>query len=189
MKILQQLNGLSAILLVCLFCSFSISTAISNRIELTNSSEIWGDHYHKYQISNCEEERAAKAALQQLSKEIIEEIRATESSLSTPIEASQQATKGEFSVINTQFTAMSATCPTIRVQELQGVPNFSETDQLVICGAADTLAYLIYIEEPGNISGTQLTLDFKPGMQYAGFQLTHYDGTAISVVDLSLIHI
>jgi len=84
-----------------------------------------------------------------------------------------------FSVTNT-----SAQCPEIQVVELLGIPGFSETDEIVICGKPDTLAYLIYIEEPGEISGTQMTVDFLPGMIYAGFELTHYDSnTFISVVN------
>ena len=55
-----------------------------------------------------------------------------------------------------------------------GIPGFSETNELVICGAPDTLAFLIFIEEPGNISGTQMTAKLLPGMQYAGFELTEY---------------
>jgi len=74
-------------------------------------------------------------------------------------------------------------CPEIEVIELLGIPGFAQTDELMICGASDTLAFLIYIEEPGNISGTQLTVDFKPGMQYAGFELTEYAGTEITIVD------
>ena len=77
-----------------------------------------------------------------------------------------------------------AQCPEIQVVELLGVPGFAETDELIICGKPDSLAYLIYIEEPGEISGTQMTVDFLPGMIYAGFELTHYDSTtSISVVD------
>jgi len=79
-----------------------------------------------------------------------------------------------------------AQCPEIQVVELLGVPGFAETDELIVCGKPDTLAYLIYIEEPGEISGTQMTVDFLPGMIYAGFELTHYDSnTFISVVNPS----
>ena len=74
-------------------------------------------------------------------------------------------------------------CPEIEVIELNNIPGFAQTDELMVCGAADTLAFLIYIEEPGNISGTQMSIDFKPGMQYAGFELTEYAGTSMSVVD------
>jgi len=74
-------------------------------------------------------------------------------------------------------------CPEIEVIELIGIPGFSQTDELMICGASDTLAFLIYIEEPGTISGTQMSVDFKPGMQYAGYELTEYAGTDITVVD------
>jgi len=78
----------------------------------------------------------------------------------------------------------NAQCPDIQVIELLDVPGFAQTDELVVCGKADTLAFLIYIEEAGNISGTQMTLDFKSGMQYSGFELTHYDSTtSISVIN------
>ncbi len=74
-------------------------------------------------------------------------------------------------------------CPEMQVIELLGVPGFAETDELVICGAPDTLAFLIFIEEPGTISGTQMSATFLPGMQYAGFELTHYGSGTISNLD------
>ena len=100
------------------------------------------------------------------------------------IKAAIRNLKGEEAIadISVASTEPSA-CPNMEVLELLGTPGFSETDELVVCGKPDTLAFLIYIEEPGNVSGTQMTIDFKPGMQYAGFELTHYPGTTISVVD------
>jgi len=74
-------------------------------------------------------------------------------------------------------------CPEMQVIELLGIPGFAETDELVICGAPDTLAFLIFIEEPGTISGTQMSATFLPGMQYAGFELTHYGSGTISNLD------
>ena len=74
-------------------------------------------------------------------------------------------------------------CPEMQVIELLGIPGFAETDELVICGAPDTLAFLIFIEEPGTISGTQMSATFLPGMQYAGFELTHYGSGTIANLD------
>ncbi len=85
--------------------------------------------------------------------------------------------------LQAQDDCIPTSCPEIEVIELFNVPGFAQTDELMICGASDTLAFLIYIEEPGNISGTQMTVDFKPGMQYAGFELTEYAGTDITIVD------
>ena len=65
-----------------------------------------------------------------------------------------------------------AQCPTIKVEELTGVPGFSQLEDLVKCGKPDTLAYLIFIEEPGSILGNTMTVTFKNGMQYEGFQGT-----------------
>ena len=80
-------------------------------------------------------------------------------------------------------------CPNIQVIELLDVPGFAQTDELVVCGRPDTLSLLLFIEEAGQISGTQMTLDFEPGMQYAGFELTHYDATtSISVVNPCLLY-
>ncbi len=88
------------------------------------------------------------------------------------------------SSINAQAPdCVANSCPEIEVIELNNIPGFAQTDELMICGASDTLAFLIYIEETGNISGTQMSVSFKPGMQYAGFELTEYAGTSISVVD------
>ena len=92
--------------------------------------------------------------------------------------------KGDLNIASLSLAADEPSdCPDMEVLELLGVPGFAETNELVMCGKADTLAFLIYIEEPGNVAGTQMTVDFKPGMQYAGFELTHYAGTSISVVD------
>ena len=71
-------------------------------------------------------------------------------------------------------------CPEMQVVELLGIPGFAATDELVICGAPDTLAFLIFIEEPGTILGTQMSITFLPGMQYAGFESTHYGSGTIA---------
>ncbi len=76
-----------------------------------------------------------------------------------------------------------ALCPDIKTVELIDVAGFANTDELVMCGRPDTLAYVIFIEEPGDILGAQMTLTFSQGMQYAGFELTHYSGTTISNLD------
>jgi len=70
-------------------------------------------------------------------------------------------------VLGISTAKAQAQCPDIQVIELLDVPGFAQTDDLVVCGVPDTLAFLIYIEEAGEISGTQMTLDFKPGMQYS----------------------
>jgi len=76
-----------------------------------------------------------------------------------------------------------AECPSIEVIELNDVPGFAQTDNLTMCGTPDTIAYLIYIEEPGTISGTQMSMSYKPGMEYADFVDVHYPtNTAISVI-------
>ena len=172
--------GLIAILFIAIIAnSFAKSTDYAKK-DLENLQQLYANAYHHYQIADCLKEPSESQKLKQLSKGIRANIIAAKEAFKTT------ALNQKHSLFNysSKTTSSSTTsCPTIRVKELQGVPNFSETDQLVICGKPDTLAYLVFIEEAGNISGTQLTLDFKQGMQYAGFQLTHYDGTAISVVD------
>ena len=81
---------------------------------------------------------------------------------------------------NTGMMPPIGPCPEMQVVELLGIPGFAATDELVMCGAPDTLAFLIFIEEPGTISGTQMSITFLPGMQYAGFESTHYGSGTIS---------
>jgi len=119
------------------------------------------DLYKALQIATCEEE-----------PQLLKQIAATKRKL----KPSKQT--------HADFNCDTPTgCPEIEVIELAGIPGFAQTDELMICGASDTLAFLIYIEEPGTIAGTQMSVDFKPGMQYAGFELTEYAGTAITIVD------
>ena len=118
-----------------------------------------------YRIATCEEEPLYKARIATIKKELSDII--------------QEKSLGQFS----QFMMPSSTCPEIQVMELSGIPGFSKTNELVICGAPDTLAFLIFIEEPGNISGTQMTAKLLPGMQYARFETTHYNTTTIANLD------
>jgi len=77
-----------------------------------------------------------------------------------------------------------ALCPEIQTIELINVAGFASTDRLVVCGEPDTLAFVVYIEEPGDILGAQMSVSFDQGMQYAGFELTHYASTtSISNLD------
>ena len=40
---------------------------------------------------------------------------------------------------------IASDCPEIEVIELNNIPGFAQTDELMICGASDTLAFLIYL--------------------------------------------
>ena len=115
-----------------------------------------------YRIASCEEESLYQKRIATIKKDL--------SNIFQENVAYQSA----------QFMMPTSTCPQIQVIELLGIPGFSETDELVICGVPDTLAYIIFIEEPGNISGTQMTANLLPGMQYAGFELTEYSTTTIA---------
>lgn len=121
--------------------------------------------FEQYNYADCKEATAIESLLKQKKKEIFESFKLKK---------------------NTTYLCDPGTpdpCPTMEVLELLGIPGFSQTDELVVCGREDTLAFLIYIEEPGEVSGTQMTVDFKPGMQFSGTASTHYPGTFMSVVD------
>ena len=122
-----------------------------------------------HSLANCKEEKQSQQNIV-VAKQALQKI----------IQSTKQ--EGSFSFM----MAENDLCPEIQVLELQGIPGFSETDELVVCGAPDSLAFLIFIDEPGNISGTQMTTTLLPGMQYAGFEATHYAGTSISNLDPSL---
>ena len=83
--------------------------------------------------------------------------------------------------------ANAQTCPDLQIVDMRGVPNFAQTDDLAVCGAADTLALLIFTDDPGEISNMKMTLHLESGMEYAGFELTHYGGsTTIANIDPSV---
>ena len=133
---------------------------INNSIQLTTQVEVLITLQERYELAtDCKTE-----------KKLQQEIRTTRTAILNQIK--EEATYKSFST----SMPLANGCPEIQVIELLGIPGFIETEELVICGAADTLAYIIFIEEPGNISGTQMTANFLPGMQYAGFELTHYGG-------------
>ncbi len=82
--------------------------------------------------------------------------------------------------------AFSQACPVLQIVDLRGVPNFAQTDDLASCGAPDTLALLIFTDDPGTINGMKMTLHLESGMEYAGFETTHYGGgTTIANTDPS----
>ncbi len=79
---------------------------------------------------------------------------------------------------------LSAQCPDVQALDLRGVPGFAQVDDLAKCGQADTLAIIVFTDDPGSISGMEMTVNMEDGMEYAGYESTHYGGgTTISNVD------
>ncbi len=90
-------------------------------------------------------------------------------------------------LIGFSYFSNAQSCADLQVVDLRGVPNFAQTDDLAVCGAADTLAILIFTDDPGDISNAKMTVHLESGMEYAGFQLTHYGGgTTIANIDPSV---
>ena len=48
---------------------------------------------------------------------------------------------------------IQAQCPNIQIVDLRGTPGFPQTDDLNVCGRADTLSLLIFTDDPGQIAG------------------------------------
>lgn len=75
------------------------------------------------------------------------------------------------------ISQLNAQCPVgvdIEMLDLRGVPGFAQTDEIVVCGTPDTLALLMYINDPGGFNGIQLEVSLMPGMEYGDFVGTHF---------------
>jgi len=72
-------------------------------------------------------------------------------------------------------------CPDIEIIDLRNVPGFAQLDDLTICGATDTLSFMIFTGDPGQVKGFELTLDLPNGIEYAGWEFTQLGNTAINI--------
>ncbi len=83
----------------------------------------------------------------------------------------------------------SAQCPAeigIEILDLRGVNGFPQTDSMIVCGVADTVAILLYTDDPGNFNSIQLDLNISQGMEYAGFFGSHFEnGPSVSALNTS----
>ncbi len=82
-------------------------------------------------------------------------------------------------------SAKAQDCDLIEVYDLRFVPGFAQTDSLVVCGAPDTLALLIFTASADPLQGLTLTAKLPEGMQYAGFEESIYANTSVSLVSAS----
>ncbi len=77
----------------------------------------------------------------------------------------------------------TGSCPDIEVIDLRNVAGFSQIDDLTVCGAADTLSFMLFTGDPGQILGFELRLDLPAGIEYAGWEFTQLGNTSISVTN------
>lgn len=75
----------------------------------------------------------------------------------------------------------TAVCPDIDIIDLRNVPGFAQLDDLNICGTADTLSFMIFTGDLGQIKGFELTLDLSDGVEYAGWEFVQLGNTSINV--------
>jgi len=70
------------------------------------------------------------------------------------------------------FTELQAQqCPvTIQMLDISGATGFPETNELVICGAMDTLAVLIANNAGEVLTNVELVVNLPTGTQYAGYE-------------------
>ncbi len=76
---------------------------------------------------------------------------------------------------------MTGSCPDVEVIDLRNVAGFPQIEDLTVCGAADTLAFMLFTGDPGEIKGFQLRLELPDGIEYAGWEFTQLGNTSISV--------
>jgi len=75
----------------------------------------------------------------------------------------------------------SSNCPDIDIIDLRNVAGFAQLDDLNICGDTDTLSFMIFTGDPGQIKGFELTLDLPDGIEYAGWEYTQLGNTSINI--------
>lgn len=73
----------------------------------------------------------------------------------------------------------SSVCPDIEIIDLRNVAGFAQLNDLTICGATDTLSFMVFTGDPGEVKGFELTLDLPDGIEYAGWEFVQLGNTSI----------
>jgi len=63
-------------------------------------------------------------------------------------------------------------CVDIEIVDLRGVLGYAQFDDLIVCGEADTLSFIVYSGEPDRILGFELEVNLPTGMHYVGWEFT-----------------
>ncbi len=84
---------------------------------------------------------------------------------------------------------VNAQCNNVEFYDLRGVPGFAQTDNLTVCGEADTLALLVFTDSEDPLYNAKLTVNLPTGMEYAGFELVSDPSVStIALLDASLLN-
>jgi len=79
------------------------------------------------------------------------------------------------------FLPSTDNCADIEIIDLRNIAGFPQTDDLTVCGAADTLSFIVFTGDLGTIRGFELTVDLPDGIEYAGWEFTQLGATDITV--------
>ena len=80
--------------------------------------------------------------------------------------------------------AADASDESVNVLDLRGTTCYPQLDNLVSCGAPDTLAVLVFTKSDAPIQDVMINLEMDEGLQFAGFaEIGTPDGMGMSVLD------
>jgi len=64
---------------------------------------------------------------------------------------------------------VSAQCPTIFIDDLNGIPGYPTLNDASVCGEPDTLTYYLLNTSGQTLLNSQIELEIPQGFEYAGF--------------------
>ena len=62
-----------------------------------------------------------------------------------------------------------AQCPTIFLDDMNGIPGYPQVNDLSVCGVQDTLTYYVSNTSGTTLLNSEFILNIPPGLQYSGF--------------------
>ena len=78
----------------------------------------------------------------------------------------------------------------LRFQDLRGVECYAQPDRLEVCGAPDTLAFLLFTKSEEDLLDIRVNIKFDEGLESAGFAFTpELDGDAIGTENLDTVSV
>ena len=81
--------------------------------------------------------------------------------------------------------SLNAQCPTIFIDDMNGIPGYPQVDDLSVCGLPDTLTYYVSNTSGVTLLNSEFVLNIPPGLQYGGFTSAFDPNYSIMEGDIS----